>query len=739
MASETPSSQQPEQKQPEQGQPQKKSLTRRRFLQVGGIVLGGAMIAIYPGRVPMRRAVAQTAENLDFPSIISTYRPDFWFEVLPDNTILLKSPKVEMGQGIFTGFAMLAAEELEVPPSQIKVEHAGTGTGIVDSLGTGGSNTTSSLFVPIREVAATMREMLKTAAAKQWGVDVSTVSAQNGSVSSGSRTMTYADIAKATKAWDIPKTPALKPASAFKYVGKEMKRVDLKPKVMGKPLYGIDQTMPGMLYAIAVETPYIGGTIKTIKTSAAEKMPGVEKVIHDGELVAVVAKTRYAAEMAALAIEIEWNIPKKWQQSDIEAIVTVGKGTEVNVQSEGDAKSLLEKNAAQVFKQEYRTPLGAHAQMEPNGVIAHVEKDRATLIVGTQAASAIRDLVAKALGMDKENVDIRVPFIGGGFGRKYHTISAVQAAMISKAVGKPIALFNTREQEFQNSYYRPNTHHVLQASIGANGSIEAMTHDQATPDMIVKSSAGNVGMTIFGADIVSAGHGASIIYNISNKAATLWHNDLPFETGIWRSVGIFSTTFAIESFINELAHKLGKDPLALRLDLVAGSEKINRRYTKALETLADKSGWKLPKTPGTGRGMALANDRKTIAAAAVEVTVADGTVRVHKVTHVLDVGVAVNPEGIRMQVEGCVMMGLSASLYEGLQVKDGQIGASNYHEYPVAMLRDAPTDIQTIILEGDDIPYGVGEPPIAPIAPAIAAAVFDATGIMPRSLPIKIA
>ncbi len=713
----------------------KKTVTRRRFLQVGGIVLGGALVAIYPGRVPMRRLAAQTVEGYDFPSIISSYQPDFWFEVMPDNTIVMKSPKVEMGQGIFTGFAMLAAEELEVPLSQIKVEHASTAR-LVDTFGTGGSNTTSSLYKPIREVAATMREMLKAAAAKQWGIEPSAITAQNGVLTAGSKTMTYAEVAQSTKQWDIPKTPALKPVSAFKYVGKSLPRVDLKPKVLGKPLYGIDQTMPDMLHAILLETPYIGGTIKHVNLNNADQMPDVVRVIQQDGWVAVVAKKRYAAEMAARAIEITWDVPKQWQQADIEAIVTVGNGTEVSVQSEGNAASLIEKNPAQVFKQEYRTPLGAHAQMEPNGVIAHVEQDKATLIVGTQAAGANRGIVAKSLKMDKEKVEIRVPYIGGGFGRKYHSINVVQAALISKAVGKPVSLFNTREQEFQNSYYRPNTHHVLQATISANGTIEAISHDQATPDMILKSMAGNAGITIFGADFLSAGHGASFLYNIPNRAAAIWHTDLPFATGIWRSVGAFATTFAIESFINELAHKIGKDPIALRLSLVAGSEKIHQRYKTVLETLADKSGWKTAKPEGVGRGMALANDRKTIAAAVVEVSLVDGTVQVKKVTHVMDVGIAINPEGIRMQMEGAIMMGISATLYEGLQVKDGQIAATNYHEYPLASLKDTP-EIQTIILEEDDQPYGVGEPPIAPIAPAIAAAIFDVTGKRLRSLPLK--
>lgn len=715
----------------------KKKFSRRQFLQRGAIIFGGTVVAVIASKGPIRRFLAQKAENMDFPLLVSTQEPSFWFEVLPDNTILYKSTKLEMGQGIFTGLAMLAAEELEVSLEQIKVVHANTANGVEDSLGTGGSNTTLSLFKPIREVAATLREMLKAQAAKQWGVPVAGIKVENGIMTSGNHKATYYEISTFTKEWKTPETPALKPLSAFKYVGKDVKRIDLKPKVTGQPIFGIDQTFPDMLYAVMLQSPYIGGTLKKLNTQEAAKVSGVVKIVEDNELVAVVAKNRYAAEMGLQKIEAEWDVPKKWQQAEFEALTTVGLGTDVRIQSEGSPESLLEKTPDKVFKQEYRTPLATHAHMEPHGAVAHVEKDKATMYVGTQASTLFRSAIAKAIEVETEQLNIETTYAGGSFGRRIDSKHSEKVARIAKIVGKPVHVFNTRTQEFQNAIYRPQTHHVLAAKIGENGKIEAITHNQATPDQVLGAIPANIGYTLLGADFVSAGHGASILYNIEHKSATLWQNKLPVHTGIWRSVGMFPNTFAIESFINELAHKTGKDPLKMRLELLTGNEQINQRYKKVLETLAEKSGWNQPKAAGIGRGIAIGNDRKSIAAAVIEVAIVDNQIRVKKVTQVLDAGLAINPEGIRMQVEGATMMGITAALYEGLTVKGGQITATNFHEYPMAKLSDTP-EIEVIILEGHTEPYGVGEPPLAPVAPAIAAAVFDLTGKNLRTLPLKL-
>ncbi|AFK04470.1 aldehyde oxidase and xanthine dehydrogenase a/b hammerhead [Emticicia oligotrophica DSM 17448] len=715
----------------------KKGFSRRKFLQRGAIVLGGSVVASYLGCSPMRRFTAQKVESMDFPAMISSLQPDFWFEVLPDNTISLKSPKIEIGQGVFTGLAMLAAEELDVPYEQIKVEHTITTSGLYDEMNTGGSSSTASLYEPIREVAATMREMLKEAAAKKWGIKASEIKTENGTLISGKNKITYAEIAKENKDWDIPKTPELRPKSAFKVVGKSVKRTDLKAKVMGTAKYTLDSELPEMLYAILLQSPYLEGTIKTLDTKEAEKSQGVVKVVREGELVAVVAKNYYAADTAFKKINVEWNIPNKIQQDDLIKLVTVGNGKEVNIQKEGNAKSIIEDNKTTVFRQEYRTPMAAHAQMEVNAAIAQVEADKATIIAGTQGPKIVIDTVSKALGLSKDKVEAHTPLVGGGFGRKAVKGLYVEAALISKAVGKPVKLYNSRQQEFQNSLYRPNTHHVLQAKIAQNGEIEAITHDQATPDMLKNLMGTDLPVKILGADFISAGHGASFMYNFKNKSVSVWNTDVPIPIGIWRGVGMFPNTFAVESFMNELAHQTKKDPIAFRMSLLQNDDKISVRSKKVLETLIEKSGWKNPKADGTGRGIAIGNDRKTIAAAAIELAIVDGKIVVKKVTQVLDVGVSVNPEGIKQQIEGATMMGIGAALYEEVTVKDGQIEQAYFSQYPMVTLADVP-EIQCHILEGDEIPYGVGEPPLAPIAPAIAGAILDLTGKAVRSLPIKL-
>lgn len=715
----------------------KKGFSRRKFFQRGAIVLGGLVVSSYLGRGRIRRFLAETIEAYDVPSVISTYDPHFWFEILADNSILLRSPKVEMGQGIFTGMAMLAAEELEVPLKKIKVEHAKTKNGPVDNLNTGGSNTTSSLFIAIREVAATLREMLKAAAAQRWNVESTVVEAKDGFLIAGTQKVSYAEIAQMTKDWKVPKTPPLKPVSSFKYVGQSVKRIDLEPKVLAQVKYGIDHSLPDQLFALTLQSPYLEAKLESVDTKAAKTVPGVVRIIEEKDLVAVVATNRYAAEQGLQKLEAKWQVSHKWQQAELEKIVTVGNGSEVQVQWEGQPDQILKEKADKVFRREYRTPLAAHAHMEPNGALAKVTEQEATIIMGTQAPNMIRQQVGKALRRKASKINIETTYSGGAFGRRVHINNAAQAARIAEIMGKPVSVFNTREQEFRNAHYRPNTHHVLQAVIGADGQIEAITHDQATSDMILRPLAGDVVINIAGADFISAGHAAGLIYNIKNRAAAVWHTQVPLQTGIWRSVGLFANTFAIESFINELAHKIGKDPLALRLELMQGSDKTSQRYQNVLKALQEKSNWKTPKAAGVGRGMALAYDRKTITAAAVEVSIDDDGIHVQKVTNVIDAGFAVNPEGIRMQVEGCVMMGIGATLYEELTIKDGQIEATNFHQYILPTLKDTP-EIEVVILEGAEVPYGVGEPPLGPIAPAITAAILDLTGKAVRRLPIKL-
>ncbi len=714
--------------------------TRRGFLLSGGLLLGGTAATWFFGHGHIRRRAFETARGMDLPSGVFNFEPDFWFAVRDDNTILLKSPKSEMGQDIFTGFALLAAEELDVAVEQIEVRPSSTSDTATDFAGTGGSSTTASLYVPIREVAATLRETLKQEAARQWGVDVARVETTDGHLRAGEHSASYAEIAssRGDEEWKIADTPELRPAAEFRLIGKDHRRTDLRPKVFGEAIFGIDAELPDMVHATILYCPHIGGSLARLDTSRAESYPGVLQVVRDGDLVAVVAESRYAAEMALRQVEAEWDVPKRWQQADIEELVTVGNGSGVSLLRHGDHSAAIEEGPGERIRAEFRTPLAAHAHMEPNGVVAEVKDDRALIIIGTQVPFQVQQDVASALGISRKKVEIRNRFLGGGFGRRYFLHNAADAARIARAVGRPVHVFKTREDEFRNGYLRPNAHHVLSARLEADGSIHAFEHLMASGDMLLENGPLAATKWFFGADWLSAGHGIHILYDAAHKNAEMWHKTLPFQTGIWRGVGMVTTTFAVESFVDDLARHAGREPLQFRLDHLRAPDPISRRLRAVLEAAAEASGWSGPREAGEGWGIACAEDRKTVVAAVARVTVDDdGRIRVRKITQAIDPGVIVHPEGVRNQVEGATMMGLGNALYEEIRVEDGQLHATNYHQYPMAMLDDTP-EIEVLLLEGAEKPSGVGEPPIAPIAPAIANAVFDLTGQRLRRLPLRL-
>jgi isoquinoline 1-oxidoreductase subunit beta len=714
----------------------KKKFSRRKFLTRVGIGLSGTAALLYFGRSPIRRKISGVAADLDLPSGILNFDTDMWFEVNADNTITLKSPKVEMGQGIFTGFAMLAAEELDVALDKIKVVHATTLNGAADLAGTGGSTSTTSLYKDIRTVAATLRETLKLAASKLWNVDPSVITTKDGVLTAGVNTMSYADLAKQTKDWKAAKTPELRPESGFKYVGTEQKRIDLHDKVMGKPIYGIDTDLPNMVYGAALYSPYIGGTLKKVDTSEAQKTAGTIAVLSYEDWVGVVANSRYAAEKAVEKIVAEWDYPQKYSTKDLLNTITVGNGTEVNVQKVGDTEGVLNDKVSHYLKAEYRTAVGAHANMEPSITVADVVGDKVTIYTSYQINNTLHGDVASALGFSKSDVDVRTQFLGGGFGRRAAKHNAVEAAKLSKAVGKPVHLLYTRQQEFQNGYFRPNTHHILRGQLDGNAKLVAVQHDIATADMVLLAIS-PMAEKALGADFISAGHGARIPYAVPNVRATMWKSYIPFKTGIWRSVGMFANTFVVESFMDEMANKGGVDPLKFRLDHCDDSDLLKRRKA-VLTILGEKAGWNSPKVAGVGRGIAVGEDRKSISAAIAEVKIVEGQIKVVKITQIIDAGKIVNPSGVRQQVEGATMQAMSAALFEDIQIEDSQVVQTNFHNYTVAKLMDTP-QIEVLMHQGTDKPLGVGEPPMSPVAPAIANAVFNLTGKRLRSLPLQAA
>ncbi|MGF1559697.1 MAG: molybdopterin cofactor-binding domain-containing protein [Flavobacteriaceae bacterium] len=716
----------------------KGKLSRRMFLVRGGLTTVGVLaVGTYLVRNPIRRIINKQIDKADTPYLGNTDTPMIWFEVLSDNTIQLQSPKVEMGQGTFTGLAQIAADELEVSMKQMRVVHAASATGNMDQLSTGGSTSVSSLWLPLRELAATMREMIKGEAAKKLGVAISKLSVKDGVISAEGKTLTFAEAVKDVSDWKIPAVPALKKIKEYKYIGKPIARVDLKDKVFGTPLFGMDATMPNMLYGSVVRPSSIGATFVSADTAKAEKMPGVVKIVKAPDFVGVVANSIMEAENAKNAIEVVWDIPVIWQTADIEAMVKVGRGTPFVIQKEGNAEALL-KNDGSVIISEYRSPIGAHAQLEPNGALAFVEEDKATVMISTQVVSITRAEIAKRLGFEDEQVNIVPTFLGGGFGRRLHTPNGIQAAVLSKAVGKPVKCFFNRKEEFQNDTFRPPTHHVLKAKLNSEGLIEAMEHNVSSGDVAFGSPLlPKMLEPILGADL-GAWRGGMIHYGaIPHFRAVSWRVKLPFATSWWRSLGLLANTFAIESFIDELAVESKKDPVQFRLGQIQDDEK-GGRLKEVIKAAAQKANYKDEVVNGRAMGFACSTDAGTPCAQIAEVSIVEGKIIVHRVTCALDPGLVVNPDQVRAQCEGAIIMGISASIYEQMFVEDGQLQPTIYGPYQMALMKDAPKEIDIVLLEGTEKPGAVGEPPLGPIGAAVANAVFRLTGKRLREMPFKL-
>lgn len=716
----------------------KKHHSRRKFLIRGGLgTIGVLAVGTYLFRNPLRRVAAGAINTADAPFMGNTDTPIIWFEITNDNNVVLHSPKVEMGQGTFTGLAQMAADELEVSMKQMGVVHADTASGNIDSFATGGSTSIASLWVPLRELAATMREMIKTEAAKKLKVNTADLSVTDGVIKSGEKTMTYAEAVAGVEEWDVPDTPELKPISEYKFVGKPIARVDLKDKVFGVPIFGMDATLPGTLYGAVVRPSLIGAKYMGANTEKAEKMPGVVKIVKESDFVGVVANSYIETQNAKEAIEAEWETDANWQTSDIKEMIEVGKGKPFVIQKCGDADTVLKDTENRIVS-EYWSPIGAHAQLEPNGALAFVENGQATVMISTQVVGITRDEIAERLGLDKEKVNIVPTFLGGGFGRRLHTPNGVQAAVLSKAVGKPVKCFFTRKEEFQNDTFRPPTHHVLRAKLKDDGMIEAIEHNVSSGDVAFGSPMlPGIAEPILGADM-GAWRGGMIQYGaIPNYRAISWRVKLPFATSWWRALGLLANTFAIESFMDELAVKAGKNPVDFRLAHIQDDDR-GKRLKSVIEAVVEKSGYKDEQEDGMAMGFAASTDTNTPCAQVVEVSIEGGEIKVHKVTCAIDPGLVVNPDQVRAQCEGAIIMGMSAALFEKMEVVDGALTPTIYGPYKMVLMKHAPKEINVVLLQGADTPGAVGEPPIGPIGAAIANAVFRLTGKRFREMPLKI-
>ncbi len=710
--------------------------SRRTFLVRGGIgTIGIIALGSCVLTNPIRRVGLDMVENTVAPYIGKGTKANLWIEILQNNTIVLHSSKVEMGQGTFTGLAQIVADELDISMDQIQVIAASTDRGILDRTSTGGSFSIASLWMPLREMGATMREMLKMEASKKWNIPVAQLSTNNGVISNGSQSITYATIASEVEKWKLPKTPKLRPTNSYKFTGKPIKRVDLKQKVFGDPIFGMDAELPGMVHACVVRPEHVGASFRSADTSQAESMPGVIQIIKKETWVGVIAASISQALAAKRTIKVEWDIPKKWTEEGIRELLQVGKGNRMITQKEGKA---LDPEDKDVISIDFSSPIGAHAQMEPNGAVAAVEGDKATIILSTQVVGITQKQVSKALGIPLKNVNIIPTFLGGGFGRRLNTSHAVQAAIMAKEVGRPVKYFFTRKEEFQNDTFRPPTHHTLRGKLDQKGYLESLEHHYASGDVAINSVLlPGIVNSILGSD-VGAMRGANIMYDaIENHRSVQWHTTLPFATSWWRSLGLLANTFAIESFVDEMCIKANKDPFEFRLSKIS-NKGYGKRIKGVIKRAAEISNYNDKIQNERAMGMAASIDSSSPCAHVVEVSIENKKIIVHKVLCVFDCGVAVNPDQVRAQCEGAIIMGMSGAIHEKMTLKDGQLYPTNYGPYDMALMKDVPKEIEVVLIEGADKPYPVGEPPMGPIAAAIGNAIRRLTGNRLTDLPLKI-
>ena len=725
---------------PPTGPGRRRVLTRRRVL-IGlgagaGVLLIGAPVALTLGRPSLVEFVTERGTGpQETPETAAV-----WFAVDADG-IAFYVPKVEMGQGIHTTLALIAAEELELDPSALTVVQADTARGFpLDTMFTFGSSSVTALFTPIREAAATLREMLRIEAAGQLDVDPTQLTARNGAfaVNQTARTLTYREVAAAhTGDWAEPaEAPELKPVASFARIGQATPRVDFRAKLLGEATYGYDARLDGMLFGAVAHPPTWGSTLETAAEGSARTQPGVVDVVIDLEagFAGVVADTRTRAWQALAALDLTWQGGTQVGQAEIDALVAPGTGAVIR--REGSVRRAL--STGTLVEADYQTPLAAHAQLEPVAALVDVapgENGAVRVWAATQTPDSVIGGIQDAIGKDR-SVVVQPTQLGGSFGRKTGVGAAVEAARLSAAVGRPVHVGWTREDDLRQGYYRPPTHTRLRGSIGDDGRIRGVEQLTGTGDIIWAVA----GLPEFVRDALGFDPGGVLgqflpyalpAYRVVNR-----REQLPVPTGPWRGLGLFPNTFALESFVDELALAAGADPLQFRLDHLPDSVDGQRLRT-VLERVGALADWGAELPAGRGRGSACSLDLGTAVAQVAEVEVVEGAIVVRDVKVAVDCGLVVNPAGAALQAQGSVVMGLSSTLREELTVADGMIEQTNLDSYQLLRLADTPP-IEVVFVEGGEEPRGMGEPVIGPVGAAVANAVAAATGQRMRRLPLRL-
>jgi isoquinoline 1-oxidoreductase beta subunit len=736
--------------------------TRRHFLKSGAAASASLMIGFY---FPARAAAESTAA--------ANFAPNAFVEISPNGETRLWVTRSEMGQGVRTSMIMILAEELDVDMSSVKIEQANFDPKYGD-MTTGGSASVRSSWDPLRKAGSAARDMLLSAAAETWKVPKDECTTDGHGSIEHKKTQHragYGDFVAKAAALPVPKDPPLKDPKDYRIVGKKTNRVDGAHIVIGEAHYGIDTRVPGMLYAVVERPPVPGGRVKSFDASKALAMPGVRKVFevqpvemsslfgeerapnsgHQHYLwggVAVVADSTWQAMAARRAVKIEWNDgpgAAESTESHRADCATMLKSPGKELKKIGDPEGAL-AGAEKTISAEYELPFVAHATMEPPNCTAVVSNGKCEVWAPTQNANGLAASLASVLGIPASALTIHVTLIGGGFGRRLNVDYGIEAALVARAAEAPVKVIWTREDDIRHDYYRPMSCHKMRAGLDAQNHVTSWTHHIAAPATDSTYLGGEIPDT-GGTEIAGTGLPNGTVPNYRLEQSFL-HTSLL--RGYWRSVDMYWNHFALQTFIDEIAAATGKDPLALRHELIDVKEKASgesdnegdapvdvARLKHVLDLAAEKSSWGTPLPAGRGRGIAGLYGFGSYLAHVAEVTVAkDGTVRVERMVTVVDCGQVINPDMVAAQVEGGVAFALTAALYSNIVIEKGRVQQSNFNNYPMLRISDMPR-VEVHLVPSHEAPGGMGEPSVPSVAPAVGNAIFAATGKRLRRLPFQ--
>jgi isoquinoline 1-oxidoreductase beta subunit len=702
----------------------------RRSVLTGGLA-GGFLLAFH---LPLR-AVNEPEQPPDVTA--GKFAPNAFIRIDPAGKTTLVMPQVEMGQGVYTAVAMILAEELDADFAQVTLAHAPPndklyGNPVFGLQVTGNSNSIRAWWKPLRVAGANARAMLVQAAARQWQVEPASCTTSNGEVThkQSGRKLSYGALTAAASSQTPPKDVALKEPKDFVLIGKPLKRLDTPGKVNGKVVYGIDAMLPGMKFATVAACPVFGGKVATVDDSAARKIPGVQKIVVLDDMVAVVGDHMWAAKKGLDALKVSWNEGANANVSSKDVWQALRAASEKDgavAKSEGDiAKGLA---TGERLEASYELPFLAHAPMEPLNATVHVKPDSCEIWTGTQILTRVQSEAAKAAGLPLDKVIVNNHLIGGGFGRRLEPDMVVAAVRVAKQVDGPVKVVWTREEDIQHDIYRPVYRDTIAASL-SDGKIVGWKYRVAGSAILARwlPPAFQKGI-----DIDAIDSAVDMPYDIPNFHVEYVQAEPPaVPTGFWRGVGPNNNVFAIESFMDELARKAGKDPVDFRRGMLGK----NPRLLAALNLVAEKANWGQPLPARVGRGVSVQPSFGSFIATVVEAEIDEqGEVHLRRVVSAVDTGIAVNPDTIVAQLEGGLIFGLTAALYGEITIDKGRVQQSNFHDYRMLRIDQVPK-IEVHLIKSGEPPGGIGETGVTAGPPALRNAIYAATGVALRRLPI---